>query len=90
MRGQDVESYYIVGTWKHTINRPVEIAMGTASFSVGRIVKEHRDARQRGPLLLDNPKKTDKIRNFTPTLFSINGEGRWGTKHCYESGRRIY
>jgi len=51
--------------------------------------KNTAGTRPCGPLLLDNPKKTDKIRKFTP-LTLLHQRGGWvESEKFYESGRRI-
>jgi hypothetical protein len=52
-------------------------------------LKEHRGYRQRGTLVLDNPKKIDKIERVALPLLPINEEERGSEEFC-EAGRRIH
>jgi hypothetical protein len=52
-------------------------------------LKEHRGYRQRGTLVLDNPKKIDKIERVTLLTLPINEEGGV-VRNFYEAGRRIH
>jgi hypothetical protein len=54
------------------------------------IAKRRTTTRRRGPPLLDNPKKADKIRKVTPRTLPYQRGGGVGSENFYESGRGIH